>query len=258
VEACGVDVAADPHWAQAWDRLSERYAKRAGQAQTELAQLRGEVVRLHAEVAAEQLVAKKAQAEEANLRAQLADAAQNAEQARLEALHQLERTQQQLARAQAAATRLREEVKELADKLGIQEREAAQPFYSAPAAANPPDYRRVPGYPRSRAAEQPDAPAGRALRSGYEAPAPQAADSYPVPDDQEAPAPMAVPDDQEAPAPQAADSYPAAPVYGYRTAERQDLPDWHDPQDLPDWFTRTAKPSPEQDNGASLSVSPHS
>jgi hypothetical protein len=126
VEACGVDVAADRRWEQAWDRLSERYAKRAGQAQTELAELREEVARLHAEAAAWQLAAKKAQAEEADLRTQLAAAAQNAEKARLEALHQLERTQQQLAHAQAEAIRLREEVKELAEELEVQAREADQ------------------------------------------------------------------------------------------------------------------------------------
>ena len=54
---------------------------------------------LHAEVAAWQLAANKAQAEVADLRAQLAAAAQDAEKARQEASHQLERTQQSPAAA---------------------------------------------------------------------------------------------------------------------------------------------------------------
>lgn len=117
VEACGVDVAADRRWVEAWDRLSEQYVKRAGQAQTELAQLRAEVARLHAEVAAERRAAKEAQAEEASLRAQLAAITQNAEKARLEALDQLERTQRQRSDAQNEVARLREEVRELTEEL---------------------------------------------------------------------------------------------------------------------------------------------
>jgi rubrerythrin len=161
VEACGVDVAADLRWAQAWDRLSEQYAKRAGQAQTDLAQLRTEVARLHAEVAAGQLAVKKAQAEGADLRTQLA-AAQNAERARLEALHQLERTQQQLAHTQAAVRRLRKGVKELEEKLQAQTETGApapQPDPSlpcpwcgalvVPGAAFCPKCERNMGYPRA-------------------------------------------------------------------------------------------------------------
>ena len=145
VEACGVDVAADRRWAEAWDRLSEQYAKRTGQDQTELAQLREEVAGLHTEVAAEQCAAKKAQAEGANLRAQLAAATQNAEKAQLEALHQLERTQRQLSDAQNEVTRLRKEVKDLTEKLEAQQREAARSRDLAPAAADSPDYRADPG-----------------------------------------------------------------------------------------------------------------
>jgi uncharacterized coiled-coil protein SlyX len=211
VEACGVDVAADRRWAQAWDRLSERHAKRAGQAQTELAQLRAEVARLHAEVDAEQLAAKKAQAEEANLRAQLADAAQNAEKARLEALRRLERIQQQLAHAQAEATRLRQEVKELTEKLGAQEQEAAQPSHPAPAAANPPGYRHVFGSPKSRGDRAADHAPPRHITTTLQG----AWEMY------------------EAPSPQEADSYPAAPAYGYRAAERQDPPRYPAPQMTP-------------------------
>ena len=64
VEACGVDVTADRRWAEAWDRLSKRYAKRARQAPwTELAQLRQEVAHLRGELIAVTQDAEKAQAD---------------------------------------------------------------------------------------------------------------------------------------------------------------------------------------------------
>ena len=185
VEACGVDVAADQRWAEAWDRLSERYVKRAGQAQTELAQLRAEAARLRAEVDTERRTAKEAQAEEAGLRAQLAATTQNAEKAQLEALDQIERTQRQLTDAQNEIARLREEVRELAEELEGQEREAVRPRDLAPPAADSHDYRAVPGYSRDDV-------------SGYGAP-PQPAD----PADSESPA-APVP---AAPVPAAAASY---------------------------------------------------
>lgn len=154
VEACGVDVTADRQWEQAWDRLSDRYAKRAGQARTKVAQLREEV---------------------AGLQAQLAAAAQDAEKARLEASHRLERAQQQLSDAQDEVARLREEVRELTEELTAQKREAARPRDLALAAADSPDHRAVPGY-------------SRAGGSGYGAP-PWVAD----PADRESPA-ATVPD----------------------------------------------------------------
>lgn len=112
VEACGVDVAADRRWAEAWDRLSERYAKRAGRAETELARMRAEVDKLQAELAAEQPTAEKAQAETADLRARLAAATRETETA----LHLLGQTRQELSEAEDEITRLRNEVKKLTER----------------------------------------------------------------------------------------------------------------------------------------------
>jgi hypothetical protein len=215
VEACGVDVAADPQWAQAWDRLSEQYVKRAGQAQTELAQLRAEVARLHAEVAAEQLTVdglraeeaglraeavrlraemkaqaekadrraeavrlraeadmEKAQTEKADLRAQLATATKDAEEGRLEALDQLERTQRKLTENQNEIARLYDKFRELTEELKAQERKAAHPGDLAPAATDSHDYRAVPGYSRdvSGYGAPPQPPDSSSSSSGYGTP----------------------------------------------------------------------------------------
>jgi anti-sigma B factor antagonist len=112
VEACGVDVADDRRWADAWDRLSERYAKRAGRAETELARMRAEVNKLHAEVAVGQLIAERAHAEGAELRAWLAAATRETETAR----HLLGQTQQQLSEAKGEITRLRNRAERLAER----------------------------------------------------------------------------------------------------------------------------------------------
>jgi hypothetical protein len=61
-------------------------------------------------VAEEQLAAEKAQAEAAELRAQLATATKDAEKGRLEALHLLELTQRRLSASQDEVTRLRKDV----------------------------------------------------------------------------------------------------------------------------------------------------